>query len=118
MLFCNHESAGKAKRDWVRLRVTALLNIPLCFWFVSSIIKLTGADYATFTTWLAQPLNAGLMILFILVTFYHAGLGVHEIVEDYVHEEGPKHTGLLIKKIVFIALGAVCIGSILKVAFA
>src|SRR5689334_14962979 len=84
MIFC-HKS--KAVCDWIGLRASAVVNIPLVLWLVYSVISLQGADYATFTSWLAQPVNAILMIIFILSTFYHAALGSHEVIEDYVHEE-------------------------------
>ncbi len=107
---------SKAVRDWIALRVAALVAIPLVIWFVYSIVSLAGADYAAFTGWLRQPFNAGLMILFVVVTFYHAALGCHEIIEDYVHHEGLKHATLICKALAFIAVGAACVLSVLKVA--
>ncbi len=106
-----------AKKHWIVLRVTAVAAIPLCLWFVFSIVSLAGANYYTFTTWLSQPFNALMMIVFIVVTFYHASLGVHEIIEDYVHAEPVKTLSLKIKALVFFALAVVCILSVLKVAF-
>lgn len=105
-----------AKQHWINLRITAVLNIPLCLWFIYSIVHLAGADYAQFTGWLQQPLNAGLLILFIISVFYHAALGVHEIIEDYVAEEKTRKPMLRIKALAFLALGVICIISILKVA--
>ncbi len=106
----------KARQDWIALRITALLNIPLVLWLVYNIVRLKGADYATFTHWLAQPLNAALMIAFIISIFYHAALGCHEIIEDYVHEEKVKATGLRIKLLVLLLMGMAAVISVLKVA--
>jgi succinate dehydrogenase / fumarate reductase membrane anchor subunit len=106
-----------AKNHWLVLRATAIAAIPLCVWLVYSIVDLAGADYVTFTTWLQQPLNAILLIAFIAVSFYHASLGVHEILEDYVHNKNLLCASMIAKKAFFILVGALCIYSIVKVAF-
>lgn len=107
----------KAKDHWVVLRVTALAAIPMCIWLICSIVHLIGADHATFITWLQSPLNASALILFVLITFYHGMLGVHEILEDYVHAQGLLKFSMTAKCLAFFAVGAVCIYSIVKVAF-
>lgn len=108
--------SGNARRDWIALRVSSIIAIPLTFWLVLNVTGLVGAPYEVFIAWLHYPLNAALMIVSILVFFYHAALGVHEIVEDYVHNEALKKAGLCLKKLAFIAVGAVCVLSVLKVA--
>jgi succinate dehydrogenase hydrophobic membrane anchor protein len=60
----------------------------MCVWLVLNIVGLIGAPYEVFIAWLTAPVNAALMIIFILVIFYHAMLGIHEILEDYVHAPG------------------------------
>ncbi len=110
-------SARGCVEHWMHQRITALALVPLVIWFVYSIVKLAGADYASFTNWLAQPLNAILMILLIVAGFYHAALGTQVIAEDYIHHEGLKMAKLIGIKLFFIGLGVVCVFSILKVAF-
>lgn len=111
-------SARDGVEHWFQQRVTAIANIPLVIWFVYSVVDLAGADYATFTNWLQQPLNAILMILFIISTFYHAKLGTQVVVEDYIHDEGFKIVKLIGMKLFFFGIGVACIFSILKIAFA
>jgi succinate dehydrogenase / fumarate reductase membrane anchor subunit len=106
-----------AKKHWIVLRATAVAALPLCFWFVFSVVHLAGADYRAFTAWLGHPFNALMMIIFIVLTFYHAALGCHEIIEDYVHAEPAKTLSLKIKGWAFLIVAAVCILSVLKVAF-
>jgi succinate dehydrogenase / fumarate reductase, membrane anchor subunit len=103
-------------KDWIALRATALAAIPLTVWFVYSIVKISGTDYATFITWLAQPWNALLLAVFIIVGFYHGALGTHEIIEDYMPEEQPRKTIICALNFTLLALGAVCLLSIAKVA--
>ena len=111
-----HDNAT-AKRHWITLRVTALLNIPLVFWLVYTIIDLIGATHVEFTDWLARPVNALLMIVLIISVFWHAALGVHEIIEDYVHDDGLKNKILRLKAAAFFVLGTFCVISILKILF-
>lgn len=111
-------SARDGVSHWMHQRVTAVANIPLVLWFVWSIVHLKGASHIEFTTWLAQPLNAILMILLVLSVFYHAALGTQVIAEDYIHHEGLKIIKLIGIKLFFIVTGVACIFSILKIAFA
>lgn len=110
-------SAKEGVEHWWMQRVTAVANIPLVLWFVYSIVDLKGASYEMFTSWLAAPLNAILMILLVCSTFYHAALGSQVIAEDYIHHEGFKLVKLVGIKLFFFAIGVACIFSILKIAF-
>ena len=109
-------SAKEGAEHWMAQRITAIANIPLVLWLVYSIISLIGATHAEFTAWLSQPINAILMILFIISTFYHAKLGSQVVVEDYIHNEGFKFFKLIGQKLFFLGLGIACIFSILKIA--
>ncbi len=109
-------SAKEGVEHWTMQRITSFANIPLVAWFAFSVVSLAGADYQEFTGFLQQPINAILMILFIISTFYHAVLGSQVVVEDYVHHEGLKVLKLLGQKLFFVALGIACIFSILKIA--
>lgn len=109
-------STKSGSGHWFAQRITAISILLLMVWAICSIVCMVGADYQTFTTWLAQPINAILMILFIIATFVHAVLGVQVVVEDYIHNEGFKLFKLIGQKLFFIALGVACIFSILKIA--
>ncbi|MGQ0526534.1 MAG: succinate dehydrogenase, hydrophobic membrane anchor protein [Alphaproteobacteria bacterium] len=116
-------SADECKKEhsvlkhWLTLRVTAVIAIPLCIWLVFSIVSLIGADHSTFTMWLAQPLNAFEMSLFVIVIFVHAALGCHEIIEDYIQNECLRKLKILGINVFFMLAGAVSLASIINVAF-
>ena len=78
-------SAQEGTGHWWAQRLTAIALVPLTLWFVWSVIGLMGADYQTVHDWVAQPMNAGLLLVFIYATFYHSMLGLQVIIEDYVH---------------------------------
>lgn len=111
-------SAQEGTHHWLNERIAAIASMPLLLWLVWSVTHMGAVDYATFTLWLARPLNAVLMILSVVSVFYHAALGSQVIVEDYVHHEGLKLAKLIGLKLFFAAAGISCVFSILKIAFA
>jgi succinate dehydrogenase / fumarate reductase membrane anchor subunit len=109
-------SAREGAHHWKMQRLTAIANVPLVLWFVVSAVSLSGADHAAVAAWLASPLNATLMLLLVLSTFYHARLGLQVVVEDYVHHEGLKVATLVAITFALFLLGGLAVVSILKVA--
>jgi succinate dehydrogenase / fumarate reductase, membrane anchor subunit len=69
---------------WIQ-RLTSVALALLVPWFVWTVARLLGADHATVHAALAQPLNATLMLAFVIMLAWHAKLGLQVVVEDYVH---------------------------------
>lgn len=92
---------GSAKEGvdhfWAQ-RMTALALIPLAVWFVISLFSVLGADHGAVQAWVNSPVVAGLLILLIAATFYHAFLGLQVVIEDYIHGEGVKLATLVAVK--------------------
>lgn len=109
----SHHGSG----HWLHQRITAVANVPLMLWLVWSVVHLPGADYQDISLWLAQPVNAILMVLAVLSIFYHAVLGLQVVIEDYVHCEFSKIASLIVLRLSFAALGVAAIFSVLKVSF-
>lgn len=110
-------SAKEGTGHWWHQRVSAVALLALTVWFVVSLILLTGADWATAQEWLANKLNAGLMLLTILFTFYHLKLGLQVVIEDYVHGEAMKVASIMIVSGACLAAGLACALAVLDVAF-
>ena len=109
-------SAKEGVGHWWAQRVTAIALVPLAIWFVCAAIGMIGADYVTFQGWLAHFGNALLMILTVLVLFYHAHLGMQVVIEDYVHGDPARIVTLLAVKFVLFALAASCVLAVILVA--
>jgi succinate dehydrogenase / fumarate reductase, membrane anchor subunit len=78
-------SAHNGLREWRLQRVTALALIPLGLYFVASILRLATSDQMTAAAWLASPVPALLIILFVLAALAHAVVGLRSVLADYVH---------------------------------
>ena len=110
-------SAKEGMHHWWAQRLTALALIPLTVWFVMSLISLIGAGYQEFVHWLANPVNATAMILFLAVALHHAQLGMQVVLEDYVANHALRTTSVIIVKFLCFGLAAFGIVSTLIVAF-
>jgi succinate dehydrogenase / fumarate reductase membrane anchor subunit len=110
-------SAREGVGHWKAQRLTAISNLVLMLWFVFAIASLGGTDYATVRAWLASPVSATLMVLFVISVFYHARLGVQVVIEDYVHHEGIKVVSLALLALAAFGLAVACIVAVLSVSF-
>lgn len=111
-------SAKDGTGHWWAQRLTALALIPLTIWFVASLVNLAGADHAAMAAWMGNPVSAGLMILLVVATFYHAALGLQVVIEDYVHGEGAKMAALIAVKGLCVVLGLTAVLAVLSLLFA
>lgn len=110
-------SARSGAQHWWLQRVTAVALVPLGVWFAASLVSLAGADLATLQAWLARPIPALLMALFLATAFWHLKLGLQVIIEDYVHEEGAKLVLLLATTFACVLVGGGAILAVLKLTF-
>jgi succinate dehydrogenase / fumarate reductase membrane anchor subunit len=78
-------SARDGLKEWRLQRWTALALIPLGLYFAASMLRLATSDQTTAAAWLASPLAALLIILFVLAGLAHALVGLRSVVADYVH---------------------------------
>jgi succinate dehydrogenase / fumarate reductase membrane anchor subunit len=109
-------STGEGLRHWVHERVTALALTPLGIWFVIAVIGLADESYEGVRTWLAAPWNTALMLLTVILSFWHAKLGMQVVIEDYVHGENSKTLALLANLFIMTLFGTVCAVAVLKVS--
>ncbi len=109
-------SAKDGTHHWWLQRVTAIALLPLTIWFVASLVVLAGSPFEVFTAWVAQPLVAVLLGIFVSVGIWHLKLGAQVVIEDYVHGEAAKVTTSLLVNFACVLVGAAALFSILKIA--
>lgn len=98
-------------------RITSVALVPLTIAFLVIVLRAQGHDHASVAATLSHPLPALLMLLFIGVGIVHMRIGMQVIIEDYVHEEGPKIGLLLLNTFFSYALGLACVFAVLKLSF-
>lgn len=109
-------SAGNGTHHWWIQKLLALALIPLTIWFVASVVQMTNADYRTVMTWMSSPVSATLMLIFMVTGIYHLKLGLQDVIEDYIPNEGLKFTLQIAISFGCILLAVVSVFSILKIA--
>lgn len=110
-------AAGAGTQHHIRQRVTAVALLFLVPWFVYSIVHACKAGYESALTWVAQPLNAILLILTLSAALYHMRLGMQVVIEDYIAKSGTRQALLILNTFAVIALAAATILSVLKIWF-
>ena len=110
-------SAKDGTEHFWRQRLTAIANVPLTLFFVGLLIALNGAGYAETRAVLSNPFVGLVLLAFILSALYHMRIGMQVIIEDYVHGEAMKFALLILNTFFTIAVGAVSVFAILRIAF-
>ena len=110
-------AAKEGAAHWWAQRVTSVALVILTLWFVGALVALGDFSHASVLTWLARPLNAVLLCLLVGTMVYHSQLGVQVVVEDYVNHHATKIITLLLLNFVHVALAALGIFAILRIAF-
>ncbi|MEE9354668.1 MAG: succinate dehydrogenase, hydrophobic membrane anchor protein [Methylococcaceae bacterium] len=97
---------------WLTQRIAAIILVPLSFWFATLLLKLPDNSYQQMIDWLSSPLNLLCSLLWLVVGIYHAVLGMHEVLEDYIPTEWIKKWSIWVVNgigIVLVLLGFVAI---------
>ena len=109
-------SAKEGVEHWWAQRVSALALVPLALWFVIAIIKLAGADRVRFVDWVRHPVEAILLVLLLIATFYHGALGLQVVIEDYVDNRTLRFGLLIVMRLAAIVFAARGIFAVLKLS--
>jgi len=109
-------SARSGTIHFWRQRMSAIALIPLSIWFVWSALSLVGGNLAEVLVFLAEPLNAILMFLFLFAALYHMTLGIQVVIEDYIHGERLKLLVLMLNRFFAIGVGFAAGFALLKIA--
>lgn len=114
----NLGSARDGAHHWIMLRVTSLALVFLTIWFVITVISLKGVDRLHVVNFFLSPVNSILMALLVIMSFYHAALGIQVVIEDYIHCKIKKFTTLMLVNSLLFVGGLATLMAIAKMHFA
>jgi len=110
-------SAKDGTDHFWRQRLTAISNIPLILFFIVLIASLAGRPHAEVVETLSSPFVAIMLIFAILSVTFHMRLGMQTVIEDYFHGEGTKFALVILNAFYPVAVAAVSVFAIAKIAF-
>jgi len=88
-------------RDWLVQRVTAAVMVLYCVSLAAYLLLQPHPGYDAWTGLFSGQLMRTFTLLFLLCLFYHAWIGIRDIVMDYVK---PASVRLVIHVLVILAL--------------
>lgn len=105
-----HGSAKNGTSHFIHQRVTAIALVPLCIWFVISIIVLLQNPKEVIPEYVISPINITFIVLFTCTAIYHGVLGLRVVIEDYIHCNFVKYSALIV--LYFVSITTVVCGLI------
>jgi succinate dehydrogenase / fumarate reductase membrane anchor subunit len=92
-------------RKWIIQRITAILLIPLSFWFIYHCLSFASMNYSQLFLFFKSIINSLLFLIMMISMLIHAKLGCETIVEDYVTSKSLKDIStLLINLVVYLSM--------------
>ena len=80
----------KNSSKWIIQRITAVILIPLTFWFIYQCILLSSQSFEVTRSFFFSKLNALLFLVLMISMLFHAKLGCETIIEDYISSNNIK----------------------------
>ncbi|MFZ5668215.1 MAG: succinate dehydrogenase, hydrophobic membrane anchor protein [Pseudomonadota bacterium] len=97
-------------------RVSGIALVPLSIWAAYAGIKVAALGYDLTLEWIARPLNAVLLGLFLSLGFLHLRLTIQVVIEDYVEGFAARSSLLILNLFLCILGAALGVFAILKAA--
>lgn len=111
-------SAKSGSAGWLAMQFTSVVLIVLTLWVVVLVLGLLHADYASARAAVGHPLNALVLITFVIVLCWHTHLGLHNIYEDYLHTLRIAYWASLLTRLALVLIAVAAVLAILRIALA
>lgn len=109
-------SAKYGTHHFIVQRITAIALAFLSIYVIGLVISLVGGDYAAVRAAVASPVNAVLLVAFLVATFWHAQLGMQVVIEDYVHTPWLAVTSQLLVIFVCVLAALASVLAVIRIA--
>ena len=104
-------------KHWSIQRLASLPLALLFIYFIGQSEYIITKSRMEFISWVKEPVTTVTLLLFIACAFWHACLGMEEIIIDYVPSKNAQILSLWINKLFFFFLGAACFCAVLAISF-
>jgi succinate dehydrogenase / fumarate reductase membrane anchor subunit len=86
----NSQGSDGALKHWLHQRFSAVFLVLFTYWIFSFSMALSHAESNAIIAIVKAPVNLIMLLLFVVISFYHASLGMQVVIEDYVHHNSLK----------------------------
>lgn len=109
-------SAKDGYGHWAVQRLTAIALALLTPWFLWLLLGLVGAGHAQALARIGTPLNASLLLAWVVALLWHAQLGLQMVIEDYVHAPALALGSQILVRLVFAFAALAALLAILRIS--
>jgi len=109
-------SAKSGVGHFVAQRATAVALLVTGVYVLGMLLYSLHGGYAAAHAAVANPLNAVVLVAFLVAMCWHAPLGIQTVIEDYVHAPLWSITLLLLNRFVFALVAIAGVLSVVRIA--
>lgn len=109
-------SAKSGTGAFIAERATAVVLVPLVIWFLVGLVTALQGGHADAAAFIANPVNAVLLLALVSVAFFHMQAGLRVVIEDYIAKHTSRAFLLILNAAVAGLLWLAAALSILKIA--
>lgn len=104
-------------RSWKFQKYSSILLIPIVSYFLFKILLMSSMTYKSIINEANSMIFLLLVLIFTIIGLLHMRLGLHEIVEDYVHIDNMKKASFIGINLFVIGIMSIVLVSVLLILF-
>jgi succinate dehydrogenase / fumarate reductase, membrane anchor subunit len=109
-------AAKEGAHHFIAERVSAIALLFLVPWFLVSLLSAVRGGYQASVDFVANPINAVLVLMTVSVSLYHMRIGMRVVIEDYIAKTSTRMILLMLNTFVVFALFVAALFAVLEVA--
>ena len=107
----------KYSTKWIAQRITALLLVPLFFWFIYHCISFQNFSYEEIVYFFSSFINSFLFLILMITMLIHSQLGCETIIEDYISSRNYKIFAIWGIKFITYVTVSISVISVISIVF-
>ena len=107
----------KYSTKWITQRVTALLLVPLFFWFIYHCISFQNLSYVEIVNFFSSFINSFLFLVLMITMLIHFQLGCETMIEDYISSRNYKIFTIWGIKLITYGTASISVISVISIVF-